>query len=150
MSGLGGLRPLGIFAVVDWDVDIDLARRLMLDRVGVVPVEMRGPLAGYLRGGAMIAPFMEHTFDLLEGRFGVPGGSAMMTDGCYFWRLDTADYVECYGVGLPLAFLRDVEALGFTVPVLTDEVVGDAELWLIDFLDRTSDVDLLREGHSLD
>lgn len=48
---------------------------------------------------------MEYTRDVLADRFGVPGGSAVLSDGAYYWRLDGADYVETYGIGLPSAFL---------------------------------------------
>ena len=53
---------------------------------------------------------MEQTDDVIDGRFTVAGGSAILTDGAYFWRLDTADYVEAYGVRLPEEFELRPEA----------------------------------------
>ncbi len=52
----------------------------------------------------------------MGGRFDVAGGSGILTDGAYYWRTDTADYVEHYWTGLPDEFLRHGRSLGWMAP----------------------------------
>ncbi len=49
---------------------------------------------------------MEATDDIVGGEFTVMGGSGTNSDGRYFWRRDTANYVEKYGVALPADFVE--------------------------------------------
>ena len=93
----------------------------------------------------MAMPFMEYTDDLVDGQFGVAGGSAIMTDGVYFWRLDTADYVETYGVGLPAGFLAHARSLRWTPPIPDQDRVQELEQELIDYYREGRDLDLLPE-----
>lgn len=53
----------------------------------------------------MILPYMEYTTDQIGHLFGVSGGSAILSDGTFYWRLDAAEYVEFYGIALPREFL---------------------------------------------
>jgi hypothetical protein len=53
-----------------------------------------------------------------------------MSDGRYYWRLDTADYVEHYGVGLLPEFLRAVDASGGRPVPITPEDVRRIDLQL--------------------
>jgi hypothetical protein len=67
----------------------------------------------------VIFAIMEQTFDRLQRRFIVGGGSAIHSDGVYFWRCDTANYVETYRMALPTEFLRHGAACGWR-PVQLD------------------------------
>ncbi|GAA1576687.1 hypothetical protein GCM10009804_36640 [Kribbella hippodromi] len=58
-------------------------------------------MAGYLAGCPLFLAWMEYTTDLIGGRFGVSGGSAIASDGVYYWRLDAAEYVREYGIVVP-------------------------------------------------
>jgi len=73
---------------------------------------------------------MDHTTDALNDYFGVDGGSAIHTDGTYYWRNDTAWYVEEYGISLPYTFLAHAEALHWRVPTLAEERVLEIDTYL--------------------
>ena len=88
----------------------DFSHAELIRGAGKLPQELRTPVANYLRSAPMFFAWMELTEDLMEGNFRVPGGSAINSDGTYYWRLDTAAYVEHYGMGVPEGFLRHVRA----------------------------------------
>jgi len=116
------LLPLGIFGggpsiTTSFADELESRREQM-------PVEERHAVAHYLRSGSMVMAWMEHTTDCLHGAFGVPGGSAIMTDGTYYWRLDAADYVETYGIGLPQEFLELVRRRKIAPPIAQDDLNG--------------------------
>lgn len=145
MTGEPDLRPLGVFAVASLGDHPEAARRA-ISSVAKLLNEPRRSVAAYLRSATMAMPFMEFTDDLVDGKFGVAGGSAIMTDGVYFWRLDTADYVETYGVGLPAEFIAHGRALGWTPLVLDRDRVQELEQELIDYYREGRDRDLLVEA----
>ncbi len=67
---------------------------------------------------------MEYTSDILSGAFDVAGGSAVLTDGTYYWRRDAAEYVEHYGIGLSDDFLRHGRDREWSAPeVARDEIL---------------------------
>lgn len=65
-------------------------------------------LLAYLRGGTVIFAIMEHTRDVIGDKFGRDGGSGIVSDGTFYWRVDAADYVEWYGVKPTEAFLDHI------------------------------------------
>ncbi len=123
------LEPLGIFAPrLDGEslITIETATPLR----GRLSPELRSPVASYLRAGAILFAIMEYTDDVLEQRFGVSGGSAVLSDGRYYWRLDAADYVETYGLAVPEDALDHMRLRGWKPPVFE----GDAYDQLYDRL----------------
>ena len=89
--------------------------------VGKLPRRLRGPAANYLQSPSLvIMPWMESTEDLLEGRFSVAGGSAIYSDGQYYWRLDTARYVETYGIEISSEFLHHAMSRDWQPPELKE------------------------------
>ena len=58
--------------------------------INSIPLECCGEIAEYLRSSPMIVAIIEYTTDKVGDRFGVPGGSSIVSDGVYYWRLDTA------------------------------------------------------------
>ena len=50
-----------------------------------------------------------------------------MTDGAWYWRIDTADYVEHYQVALPAEFIEHMRALAWTCPTITRERVAEID-----------------------
>jgi hypothetical protein len=74
---------------------------------------------------------MEHTKDLIADSFGVPGGSSMMTDGHYYWRLDTAEYVAVYGCALPQDFLVACRARAWAAARLSDDEIASADDYIM-------------------
>lgn len=104
------LEPLGIFAPrLDGGSRITAGTAAPL-RGGLAP-ELRAPVAAYLRAGTVLFAIMEYTTDALERRFGVPGGSAVLSDGTYYWRLDAADYVEVHGPAVPAEAVEHMRSL---------------------------------------
>ncbi len=99
------LRPLSVFAAEDLRSEPSAAQ-YMRSIAGKIELDDRDFLAAYLRSGQMVLAWMEQTTDVISGQFSVAGGSAILSDGKFFWRLDTADYVEAYGVQLPDEFIR--------------------------------------------
>jgi len=136
------VAPLGVFGVVAGQPELDTLRPEIVALVGQIPEHERSSIAKYLRSGSIVFSIMEYTTDvvgafsevrrdklrpgipILEavgGKFGVEGGSAILTDGAYYWRRDAAEYVEHYGTGLPEDFLRHGRALGWVAPLVSAE-----------------------------
>ena len=109
------LKPLGFFAVSNWD-DRERAKKVLEGLPKREDQELNTKLSRYLREAPVVLAWMEYTSDLLGDSFGVSGGSAIVSDGTYFWRLDTAEYVESYGLELPEEFVDHARSLEFRVP----------------------------------
>jgi hypothetical protein len=104
--GTGGVAPLGVFGILAGQRDMAEMRSELQTGVGAIAPSEREAIANYLRSSSIVIALMEHTRDVLGNEFAVPGGSAIHTDGVFYWRRDAADYVYHYGVGLPLEFLE--------------------------------------------
>ncbi len=145
-------KPLGCFGRdVGHDPESQSAYRaeliLLIGKLTADPTSV----AGYLRSGSLVTAPMGYTFEVIDGRhmdlrerrhrgdrrkrvaatFGVAGGAAIVTDGTYYWRADTADYVEHYHVGLPEEFIEHMRRLDWQAPPLSEEIVReiDRALW---------------------
>jgi hypothetical protein len=84
----------------------------------------------YLSAGAIVLALMEQTTDVLEGAFKVLGGSAILTDGTYYWRRDTSAYVERYHVALPDPFLEHMRSLEWKCPAVGADRVSEIDHFL--------------------
>jgi hypothetical protein len=124
-----GLQPLGFFAVLSFGKQQPRARETLRELSGRLHGDAES-VAAYLRAGTVLLALMEQTFDLLDDKFTTAGGSGITTDGRYFWRVDTADYVEHYRVALPDGFLRHGAARGWAPTTLTssDTALADEEV----------------------
>lgn len=112
------VRPLGPLSPTPgtrFGLDPSKLRR----RTGEIPPSLRSRVERYLRAGTIIFAFMEHTTDVLEGRFGVAGGSAVATDGRFYWRYEAADYVAHYGIGIDLSALKHMRSRDWQAPALS-------------------------------
>jgi hypothetical protein len=105
-GALHPVTPLGVFGVVAGQRQFEQLRDKIVALGGMLHDQVRPSIARYLRSGATVFAIMEYTRDVVAGAYGVSGGSAIVTDGTYYWRSDTAEYVERYGTGLPEDFLR--------------------------------------------
>lgn len=111
------LRPLKPFvSTSDGPLRVDDLRALS----NGTPEAMRDDIARYLRSCPMFLAWMEYTTDVIGDRFGVSGGSAVMSDGTYYWRLDAANYVETYGTALPDDFISHGNRQRWTPPDLSE------------------------------
>lgn len=150
------IKPLGVFGFA-WPIDKEPVRRVLLPLVGMLPEAQRSSIGAYLRAGAITFAAMEYTTDVLGafpnprrdkllagahilevfgGAFAVPGGSGVLTDGTYYWRRDTADYVEHYGVGLPEEFLRHGRSLGWVARPMSQEDILAADQYVMEHIRR--------------
>ena len=115
-----GVVPLGFFGS-SWPLDDRArAREVLAAMPKEEDLDLCEKLASYLRGATMILAWMEYTTDLLDDNYGVSGGSAVMSDGTYFWRFDTAHYVEKHAIALDPDFVGHVRKAEF-VPTPLDE-----------------------------
>ena len=73
-------------------------------------------LTDYLDACPVFLAWTEHTRDEIEGRLVVPGGSAIVSDGHYYWRLDASAYIREYGMSVPAAALRYFEQRNWLPP----------------------------------
>lgn len=124
------VKPLGVFGP-GGDRPFELSPEVLRPLVGELDAELRAKVAGYLRGGALVIALMEYTEDVLEGRFGVSGGSGVMTDGTYYWRCDAADYVETYGIGLDQSALDHMARAEWSAPPVSQADVLDIDDFLV-------------------
>jgi hypothetical protein len=88
----------------------------------------------YLLAGHPVLDVMEGTGDVIGGTFRVPGGSSVLTDGTYFWRLDLASYVQHHTIPLPRDFTDAMAENGFEVPSVPRERLIAVSLEVNDLL----------------
>lgn len=126
------IQPLGVFGVIASQLDFEQMRSELLSRADVLPADQRVSIARYLRSGTIVFALMEHTRDVIAGAFQVAGGSAVLTDGAYYWRLDAAEYIEHYGIGLPDDFLHHGCSLKWSARPMGQEEILDVDRYLTD------------------
>lgn len=107
------LQPLGRF--VQWQRG-EAWSALDLPRTPELKGELRARVAHYLDSCPDILSLMEYTEDQIGGQFGVPGGSALVSDGRYVWRGDSGAYVRHYGTPVPSEAVDHFEARGWVPP----------------------------------
>lgn len=84
------------------------------------------PVVAYLERGTEVLDVMEATPDpTTPGRY-ISGGSSLLTDGEWVWRLDLSSYVRAHRVALPEAFIRKAQAA--VIEGAFPSVAIDAEL----------------------
>lgn len=74
------------------------------------------PVIQYLTSAYPILDIMESTADVIGGKFRVPGGSSILTDGTFIWRADLESYVHHYPIVLPEDFVKHMKRHHFKVP----------------------------------
>lgn len=133
------VQPLGVFGVLALQEPFQARIDQIEDLRGLLPSHQREVVADYLRSATIIFAIMEQTTDILGKRFSVAGGSAIMTDGSYYWRLDTAEYVSYYGVGLPIDFLASCRSHDWKMPRLSSERITAIDTYLYANIVRSYD-----------
>jgi hypothetical protein len=124
------VEPLGVFGP-GGDTPFDIEPEDLRPLVGTLDAGLRKKVAGYLRGGTVVIALMEYTEDVLEGRFGVSGGSGVMTDGSYYWRCDAAEYVQTYGIGLDQSIVDHMERANWQAPAVPPASVAAIDGFLV-------------------
>lgn len=130
------VKPLGIFGQIHSQRSIAAMRDELAARVGGIPEADRRQVSEYLRSGSVVIALMEHTTDVIDGKFSSAGGSGIFTDGEYYWRGDTALYVEHYGIELPSEFMDYGSGIHWTSPKLTQDEILDIDDYLVSELRR--------------
>ncbi|MGW2437548.1 hypothetical protein ACWCY1_12620 [Streptomyces goshikiensis] len=77
----------------------------------------------YLEAGYPIFDIMEATQDVIGGSFTVAGGSSLLSDGRFVWRVDLPNYVDTYNLELPGEFLSFAAEHAFSVPAASHEAL---------------------------
>ncbi|KUJ36171.1 hypothetical protein ADL25_34190 [Streptomyces sp. NRRL F-5122] len=126
------VAPLGIFGrIASQSAFLEHADELR-QKVDVILKKERRKIAQYLRSGTPIIALMGFSEDVLGNKFSRSGGTAIMSDGRFFWRLDTADYVEHYGIELPEEFISHGDSGQWVAPVLSREEVAAVDRHLVE------------------
>ena len=115
------LQPLGMLA--SGRLDIEELRRSQ----DQLDVPTRRLVSQYLRSGTIIIPLMSYTADVLGDKFGVSGGSAIVSDGVFYWRGDAPDYVLHYGIGLDDAAVDHMRRQGWAAGPLPPDAVDELD-----------------------
>jgi hypothetical protein len=91
------------------------------ENVNNPPNYSREMVKNYLDSGYPIFDVTETTVDVIAGSFRVPGGSSLLSDGIFVWRVDLSMYVERYGVTLPEDFVSFMSANDYSMPPASRE-----------------------------
>lgn len=117
ISNRDSLKPLGTIAPrpgQEWSP-------AGIDRSSPLPMGLRERIAAYLEPCPVFLAWMGYTRDEIAGRFEVPGGAAIASDGTYYWRLDGVEYLKEYGVPVPADAVRHFEERGWVPPAIAHE-----------------------------
>jgi hypothetical protein len=126
------VRTLGVLSFGEMGRTYAGHREDLLRLAGVLAEEDRSRIARYLRGGKIVFAAMEHTKDVIDGVFETPGGSGILTDGSYYWRRDSADYVEHYGIALPREFVEHVVRSAYIPPDISPHRLLEIDRFLME------------------
>ncbi len=127
------VSPLGVFGCIASQSRFALRAADLEALGGEIALAERTVIGSYLRNCPVIIALMGYSEDVLGDEFLVTGGTAILSDGVFFWRRDAAEYVETYGTGLPEDFLLRGRKEGWQVPILSrDELIDidDYFMWL--------------------
>jgi hypothetical protein len=136
------LEPLGFFAILSHTRDRTRAMQVLRSLEGKLAPEDVAGVASYLRSGVVLLALMEQSEYLLADGVTVAGGSGIRTDGRWFWRNDTADYVARHRTALPTEFVEHARKFRWMSPHLSEDEVADADRAVSDFYHASLDRDL--------
>ena len=88
-------------------------------------------LIRYLESSPMILAWMGYTEDLIGGKFSIPGGSATMSDGKYFWRHEAGMYLRHYPIRVSDEAIAHFESRHWNPPEFTPAEIAELENTLI-------------------
>lgn len=95
-------------------------------RERIPPIE-RPRIAGYLRGGSVLASTGRAVGDWFETSNTAVAPMNIRTDGVWVWPGDLAFYVERYGVAVPEELVAFMASRSWVAKVLTEEELQVAE-----------------------
>ena len=83
--------------------------------------------ARYLSSGIPVIDFMEATYDPFDKNTVISGGSSLLSDGYWIWRVDLAYLVEKYCLWLPDEFISEAVERSVVDKSLEAEVLEKSE-----------------------
>lgn len=124
------VEPLGVFGILASQREWETFRSKLEELSERIPEPDRAKVADYLRSGYMTLAIMEISHDVLNRTFEYPGGSAILTDGTYYWRADATEYVLRYGSGLSPDFMAHAQRSNWKIPQMSREEVIAVDTYL--------------------
>ncbi|MCH0561410.1 hypothetical protein [Streptomyces sp. MUM 16J] len=140
------VKPLGLFGKMARQSRFSEDAEAIKALSGHIAAHERARIAQYLRAAPVIIALTGYTEDVIGGKFSVTGGSAIHSDGTYYWRRDTAEYVETYGTQLPPEFMEHGTKKGWRTPSLTSEEIMEIDDFFMDLRRRQGSADGCRPG----
>ncbi|MCP9987480.1 hypothetical protein LUX01_13080 [Streptomyces sudanensis] len=112
---MNSMQFVGFFREMQPNPD-EVFKESIFDHLTGGPSYEASNVVRYLESGYPVFDIMEGTRDVLGGKFLVPGGSSLLTDGQYVWRNDLSYYVREYKINLPVEFLNYMRDRNFEIP----------------------------------
>ncbi|MFG2749461.1 hypothetical protein [Streptomyces xanthophaeus] len=109
------MKLIGFYREMDPENDA-VFREPIADKVRDQASYPKAEVKRYLESGHPIFDIMEGTIDVIGGAFRVPGGSSLLSDNRFVWRVDLGAYVERYNLELPAEFVERAAGHGFSMP----------------------------------
>ena len=99
------MKAIGVFK--ELSREISESALSIYDAKGQLTPSAAKKISGYLNSGIPIFDVMEGVVDPFDSSKIISGGSSLLSDGYWVWRLDLAYFVENYMVGLPDQFVAN-------------------------------------------
>ena len=94
---------------------------------GLIDKNIAEKAARYLSSGIPVIDFMEATYDPFDKNAVISGGSSLLSDGHWVWRVDLAYLVEKYCLWLPDELISEVVERSVVDQSLEAEVLEKSE-----------------------
>jgi hypothetical protein len=120
------LKPVGFFLELKARTDPETFSGSIFEAVRDDSQPGEAKIVDYLRRGIALFDIMEGTYDpVAKDRSGVSGGSSLITDGVWLWRLDLPYLVEKHHLALDGEFISHARNMNYVIPEIPDEVAYD-------------------------
>ncbi|WP_141544550.1 hypothetical protein [Amycolatopsis sulphurea] len=120
------LKPVGFFSELEEQAEFETFSGSIFEAVRdrLQPHETK--IINYLKRGIGLFDIMEGTDDpVADDGSGVSGGSSLLTDGVWVWRLDLPYLVEKHHLALDGEFISHARSMNYAIPEIPDEVACD-------------------------
>jgi hypothetical protein len=104
---------------------LDITQGSIRDAISPRPFDHELEIISYLGNGIPLVDIMEATIDVVAGNEYIAGGSSIVTDGVWIWRLDLPYYVGRYHLKLSDEFMSHANQMEFNVPSFDIEYIID-------------------------
>ncbi|MBF6211536.1 hypothetical protein IU487_10810 [Nocardia puris] len=80
------------------------------------PLTDRQAILDYMRAAPPVFDVLEDVVDLFDNTTVIPGGSSLLSDGQWIWRVDSIHYLATYRLAFPEPFLYHVRGANYQPP----------------------------------